>query len=169
MTKMTSENEEQKQPLYPQEVAVALDEMLYDQNLIAPNQEPAKEASLEEQASNAQAVRDQHAYEIDARQHQIERVLIHEETVRSSHEETFDFSGAMVALLTMTILVGFAYFAQKYISNMSNKPTAQSGVVIDHAANVPVAVPAYPTVMVRHSSDPSQAPSPLPMTVPIEK
>lgn len=166
---MTSENEEQKQPLYPQEVAVALDEMLYDQNLIAPNQEPAKEASLEEQASNAQAVRDQHAYEIDARQHQIERVLIHEETVRSSHEETFDFSGAMVALLTMTILVGFAYFAQKYISNMSNKPTAQSGVVIDHAANVPVAVPAYPTVMVRHSSDPSQAPSPLPMTVPIEK
>jgi hypothetical protein len=169
VTKMTSENEEQKQPLYPQEVAVALDEMLYDQDLIAPNQEPAIEASLEEQASNAQAVRDQHAYEIDLRQHQIERVLIHEETVRSSHEETFDFSGAMVALLTMTILVGFAYFAQKYISNMSNKPTAQSGVVIDHAANVPVAVPAYPTVMVRHSSDPSQAPSPLPMNVPIEK
>ena len=166
---MTSEKEEQKQPLYPQEGAVALDEMLYDQDLIAPNQESATEASLEEQASNAQAVRDQHAFEIDLRQHQIERVLIHEETVRSSHEETFDFSGAMVALLTMTILVGFAYFAQKYISNMSNKPTAQSGVVIDHAANVPVAVPAYPTVMVRHSSDPSQAPSPLPMNVPIEK
>ncbi len=166
---MTAENQEQKQTLYPQEVAVALDEMNYDQSFTAPNQEQAPELSLEEKELNAKAVRDQHAYEIDRRQHEVERVLVHEESRRSSHEESFDFTGAIMALLTITILVGFAYFAQKYISNMSNKPTAQSGVVIEHAARVPVAVPAYPTVMVRHSSNPSQAPSPMPMTVPVEK
>lgn len=166
---MTSENEEQKQALYPQEVAVALDEMNYDQNFRAPNQEPAPQLSLEEQELNAKAVRDQHAYEIDLRQHQVERVLIHEESRRSSNEERFDFTGATMALLTLTILVGFAYLGQKYVANLSNRPTAQSGVVIDHTARVPVPVPAYPTVMVRHSSNPSQAPSPLPMTVPVER
>ncbi|MFA7338562.1 MAG: hypothetical protein WC028_17380 [Candidatus Obscuribacterales bacterium] len=166
---MTSENDEPKQALYPQEVAVALDEMNYDQNFIAPNQEPAPEVSLEEQELNAKAVRDQHAYEIDLRQHQVERVLIHEESRRSSNEERFDFTGAMMAVLTLTILVGFAYFAQKYVANLSNKPMAQTGVVIEHAARVPVPVPAYPTVLVRYSNDPSQAPSPLPMTVPVER
>jgi hypothetical protein len=166
---MTLPNDEQAQALYPQDVSVALDEMLYDQNLMVPNQEAAAEVSLEEQALNAQAVRDQHAYELDVRQREIEKVLVQEEILPSSHVDSFDFSGALMALLTITIIVGLAYLAQKQIAAMSTKPTVQSGVVIEHPANLPVPVPAYPTVRVRESSDPSQAPSPLPLNPPAQQ
>ena len=165
---MTFPNDEQAQALYPQDVSVTLDEMLYDQNLMVPDQEAVAEVSLEEQALNAQAVRDQHAYELDVRQREIEKVLVQEEIRPSSHVDSFDFSGALMALLTITIIVGLAYLAQKQVSAMSTKPTVQSGAVIDHPANLPVPVPAYPTVMVRQSSDPSQAPSPLPLNPPAQ-
>lgn len=166
---MTFPNDKQAQSLYPQGMSVALDEMLYDQNLMVPNQEATAEVSLEEQALNAQAVRDQYAYELDVRQREIEKVLVHEDIRPSSHVDSFDFSGALMALLTITIIVGLAYLAQRQIAAMATKPIVQSGVVIDHPANLPVPVPAYPTVLVRESSDPSQAPSPLPLNPPAQQ
>ena len=123
--------------------------------------------SLEEQSSHDQAVRDQHAYEIAVRQREIEQVLIHEDIKPSSHVDSFDFSAAAMALLTFTIVVGLAFFAQKLINNTTGEAAPQSGVVIKQAAEVPAprvpeATPAYPTVQVQPSNNPSQAPSPLP-------
>lgn len=159
---MTSTNNETEAVLYPQDASVGLDEMLYDQDLTAPNQEPAEEVSLEEKELVAQVARDQRAYELEVRQHEMEKVLVKEEIHASSHMEQFDYSGPLMAFLTMTIIVGLAYLAQKQIYNMSHNPAPPTGVVIDHTAPLPRAVPAYPTVLVQKSSNPSQAPSPLP-------
>lgn len=159
---MTSINNEPEAVLYPQDVSVVLDEMLYDQDLAAPNQEPVQEISLEEKELQAQVARDQHAYELEVRQHEMEKVLVKEDIHASSHMEQFDYSGPLMAFLTMAIIVGLAYLAQKQIYNMSHNPAPPTGVVIDHVAPLPRAVPAYPTVLVKPSNNPNQAPSPLP-------
>lgn len=163
------------------EMSAAIEQMLYGHadgpnpyineagNQTSSQDNPEYRASSlteEEQATHDQAVRDQHAYELAIRQREIEHKLIHEDTKPSSHVDGFDFSAAAMAALTFTIVVALAFFAQKLISNMETKP-AQTGVVIEQqaevpAARVPEAIPAYPTVEVRQSSDPSQAPSPLP-------
>jgi len=159
---MTSINNEPEAVLYPQDVSVVLDEMLYDQDLAAPNQEPVQEISLEEKELQAQVARDQHAYELEVRQHEMEKVLVKEEIHASSHMEQFDYSGPLMAFLTIAVIVGLAYLAQRQIYNMSHNPAPPTGVVIDNTAPLPRAAPAYPTVLVQPSNNPNQAPSPLP-------
>ncbi|MBS2011122.1 MAG: hypothetical protein JST01_28980 [Cyanobacteria bacterium SZAS TMP-1] len=87
--------------------------------------------------------------------------------VSSEASKSWGISGIVMATLFFIAILVVGSVAERSLSRLApNKPAPTTGVVIEQAATTPTATPAYPTVYVQQSADPSQAPSPLPPTPP---
>jgi len=73
------------------------------------------------------------------------------------------WTGFLMAAAFFVAIIVVGTVAQNSLNRLApNHPAPTSGVVIDQSANTVTPQAAYPTVYVQTSSDPSQAPSPLP-------
>jgi hypothetical protein len=119
--------------------------------------------------SRAQAAHDEAAYESsksdqeDRDYNEYHSEPEHTSQTTSPYHLKRDWSSAFLALILVSAMVVIGFVAEKNLNYwLPNKPVPTSGVVVEDAANVPAPTPAYPTVFVQQSSNPNQAPSPLP-------
>jgi hypothetical protein len=97
----------------------------------------------------------------------LESMLLSEkqEKVFENYATSRPWDGSLIAIgvvfvIALCVVGGVAEKSLNFWA--PNKPVPTSGVVVSEPANVPTPTPAYPEVYVQKSSDPSQAPSPLP-------
>ena len=73
------------------------------------------------------------------------------------------WTGFFMAAAFFVAIIVVGTVAQNSLNHLApNQPAPTSGVVVEETANTVSPQPAYPTVYVQPSADPSQAPSPLP-------
>jgi len=90
----------------------------------------------------------------------------HEQPFQSSEaSKPWGITGLVMATIFFIAILVIGVSAERTLNHLvPNKPIPTSGMVIEKDITPPVATPAYPTVCVQESTDPSQAPSPLPET-----
>jgi hypothetical protein len=72
-------------------------------------------------------------------------------------------SGLIMATVLFIAILIVGTTAERTLNHLApDKQGPTAGMVVEQAANTPTPTPAYPTVYVQQSADPSQAPSPLP-------
>jgi|GEM_PF-998634 len=84
----------------------------------------------------------------------------------SSYVGNWSMSGPIMACILVIAFMVVAVVASRSLNNLvpANKPAPTSGVVVQQTVSTPEPTPAYPTVYVQRSADPTVAPSPLPPT-----
>ncbi len=109
---------------------------------------------------------DQHAYEQALVEQKLREEMPKEEVVDmpSTYVGNWSMSGPIMACLLVIAFMVVAVVASRSLNNWipANKPAPTSGVVVQQTVSTPEAIPAYPTVYVQRSADPTMTPSPLP-------
>jgi hypothetical protein len=129
-----------------------------------PREFAAHELSSHHEVPHVGDIQDSVSHEFAANQFgQIERN--EQPFVASAAGKTWGITGMVLATLFVIAIMVVGFQAERTLNFFApNKPVPTSGFVIDQPANTNYAAPAYPTVFVQKSADPSQAPSPLPET-----